>query len=256
MPEPVKLSKRLLSVAEMVSAGSIACDVGCDHGFVSIYLIEQQICRKVIAMDVRKGPLSAAGMHIAQRGLFGYIETRLSDGMAQLSLGEADTLICAGMGGRLMIKILTADQEKADAMREVILQPQSEIEKLRLFLKENKYWIADEDMVFEDGKYYPVIRAVPAKAAGDPAQYKTPLRNKVLPELLDEYGEILLWKKHPLLLRLLQFEYDNLHTIVKQMEVPDHKNDRIRKRCDQLRIKLQNIHDLMTQIYGIEPGTM
>ena len=86
--------------------------MGCDHGWVSVYLVQQGISPRVLAMDVRRGPLSRAQQHIRQRGLEAYIETRLSDGVAALEAGEADTVLCAGMGGRLMQRILEEGREK------------------------------------------------------------------------------------------------------------------------------------------------
>ena len=90
----------------MVSNGNSVCDVGCDHGFVSIYLVASGISPHVIAMDVRKGPLSRADEHIQAYKMENYIETRLSDGLAAYRAGEAQTLIVAGMGGPLMLRIL------------------------------------------------------------------------------------------------------------------------------------------------------
>ena len=106
MREKIVLSKRLQAVASMVTAGNRVCDIGCDHGFVPICLVQQKISPGALAMDVREGPLSQARMHIAACGLETYIETRLSDGLAAFRMGEADTLICAGMCGRLMMRIL------------------------------------------------------------------------------------------------------------------------------------------------------
>ena len=74
----VVLSKRLQALACMVTPGRRVVDVGCDHGFVSIYLVQRGISPRVLAMDVRMGPLSRAKEHIAEAGLGGYIETRLS----------------------------------------------------------------------------------------------------------------------------------------------------------------------------------
>lgn len=154
----VVLSKRLQAVASMVTAGNSVCDVGCDHGFVPIWLVERGISPKVLAMDVRSGPLSAAREHIAEYGLESCIETRLSDGLHNYNIGEADTLICAGMGGKLMMRILSEDKAKTESFREMVLQPQSEIEQFRVGLREMGYQIADEKMIEEDGKFYPMMR--------------------------------------------------------------------------------------------------
>lgn len=156
--KPVILSGRLQAVSAMVTVGNRVCDVGCDHGFVPIYLIEQGISPYVLAMDVRSGPLNAAKEHIADRGLESAIETRMSDGLHKYNIDEADTLICAGMGGRLMMRILSDDPAKTESFRELILQPQSEIERFRRWLRMQGYCITDENMIEEDGKFYPMMR--------------------------------------------------------------------------------------------------
>lgn len=154
----VVLSDRMRAVASMVTAGNRVCDVGCDHGFVSIYLVEQRLSPAVLAMDVRSGPLGAAREHIAERGLEEIITTRMSDGLHNYNIGEADTLICAGMGGGLMRRILSENSAKTDSFQELILQPQSEIEQFRAWLRERRYRITEEKMVEEDGKFYPMMR--------------------------------------------------------------------------------------------------
>ena len=98
----MKLSKRLETIVEQASrasAGAPAADVGTDHGFVPIRLIEEGAASWVIAMDVRKGPLERAREHVALYGMENQIETRLSDGLTKLQPGEAETVIIAGMGG-------------------------------------------------------------------------------------------------------------------------------------------------------------
>lgn len=154
----VVLSDRMRAVASMVTAGNRVCDVGCDHGFVSIYLVEQRLSPAVLAMDVRSGPLGAAREHIAERGLEESITTRMSDGLHNYNIGEADTLICAGMGGGLMRRILSENSAKTDSFQELVLQPQSEIEQFRAWLREQGYRITEEKMVAEDGKFYPMMR--------------------------------------------------------------------------------------------------
>lgn len=197
----VVLSERLRAVAGMVTRGNRVCDVGCDHGFVPVYLVQQGISPGVLAMDLREGPLRAAREHVLAYGLEGQIATRLSDGLHNYNAGEADTLVCAGMGGGLMRRILEAEREKTDSFRELVLQPQSEIEKFRRFLRESGYGILDEEMVAEDGKFYQVIRA---GRGGTPAGGGAKERN--LCKLEDRYGPILLQKRTPVFLSYLERE--------------------------------------------------
>lgn len=158
--DKVALSRRLQMLADMVTPGNRLVDVGCDHGYLAISLVGSGICPRAIAMDVREGPLAAAKAHIAEYGLDEYIEVRLSDGLAECRYGEADTLVCAGMGGRLMERILREGMRKVREMRELILQPQSELPQFRLFLREAGFAVTDEDAVFEDGKYYFAMKSV------------------------------------------------------------------------------------------------
>lgn len=162
----VAISERLQALCRMVTPGNVVVDVGCDHGFLPIYLVQENISPRVIAMDVGKGPLCRAKEHIAAYGMEEYIETRLSDGLGAYRAGEAQTLVCAGMGGRLMQKILAQGQDKAGEMTELILQPQSELAEFRRFLRESGYRIREENILLEGGKYYFLMKASPTGAAG------------------------------------------------------------------------------------------
>ena len=213
MGREVELSDRLKALTQMVSPGKRVCDVGCDHGFVSIYLVQTGISPRAIAMDLRSGPLSRAREHIAEWGLEDYIETRLSDGLEAYHAGEADALICAGMGGRLMMKILTDGREKCRTFRELILQPQSEIPQFRQFLRREHYCIIDENMIEEEGKFYFLMKAVPAgeNPQVETSQVKIPFREfskvdfpKEENPLWDSFGEKLLLGRHPVLFRYLK----------------------------------------------------
>ncbi len=151
------------AVASMVTPGSTLADVGTDHGYVPIALVQGKKIPKAIAMDINKGPLQRACEHIAECSLEDYIETRLSDGVEKLEVGEVDTILIAGMGGELVIHILSEGREVCRSAKELVLQPQSELEKVRRFLRDEKYQIVDEDMVIEDGKYYPMMKVVPVE---------------------------------------------------------------------------------------------
>ena len=126
----MRLSKRLETIvkqAALVCGGEAAADVGTDHGFVPIRLIEEGAADRVIAMDVRKGPLERAKEHVIQFGMEAQIETRLSDGLEKLMPGEAKTVIIAGMGGELMLRILRDGEHVRKEIRHWILSPQSEL---------------------------------------------------------------------------------------------------------------------------------
>lgn len=155
----IQLSKRMSALASLVTEGSRLADIGTDHGYIPIVLVQAGKIPSALAMDVGKGPLSRAREHIHSQGLDTYIETRLSDGLTELRFGEADTVLIAGMGGMLMTRILNGGSHCLQSVRELILQPQSEIHLVRRFLAEHGYEITDEDIVLEDGKYYPMMRA-------------------------------------------------------------------------------------------------
>lgn len=224
-PREVGLSDRMLCVAGMVTKGNIVCDVGCDHGFVSIYLVKNGISPRALAMDVGKGPLEAANEHIKEYALTDYIETRLSDGVTALCRGEADTLICAGMGGKLMKRIMEEGKDKIRFMQEVILQPQSEIQGIREFLRKQGYHIMDEDMILEDRKYYPVIKACPGKDEDSALQ---PVNRRVL----DKYGPILLEKRNPVLHGFLMKERALCEEILTGLKKAAGGNEQQSRRRD------------------------
>ena len=133
--KPIILSERMKAITTMVTPGNRVCDIGCDHGYISIFLVQQKISPNVIACDINKGPLSRAQENIEAYCLEQYIETRLSDGLNALAMKEADTMICAGMGGKVMQHILVEGHQNAKSFQELILQPQSEIKQFREFLR-------------------------------------------------------------------------------------------------------------------------
>lgn len=206
----MQLSKRLSAVASMVTEGNRLVDVGCDHGYLPLYLYLNKKIPSAIAMDVRPGPLSRAREHIAEYGLEKYIETRLSDGLLALSPGEGDTLTIAGMGGPLMERILTAKEEVRESFRELILQPQSDIPHFRRFLREIGWEIVEEEIVLEDGKFYPMMKAVRGEARTVPGDMP------YTPE--EAFGGLLLKKRHPVLKLYLKRELRIRNEILEKLK--------------------------------------
>lgn len=156
----MQLSERMLAVAGLVTPGLRLADVGTDHGYIPLWLTERGVIPGAIAMDVNRGPLERAKENIRVHGLEGKIETRLSDGVAALKPGEAESVVIAGMGGGLVMKILEEGKEPLGMVKELVLQPQSDIDRVREFLVREGYRITKERMVLEDGKFYPMMHVV------------------------------------------------------------------------------------------------
>ena len=217
----VILSNRMQALTDMVTPGTVITDVGCDHGFVSVYLVQRGLSPRVIAMDVRSGPLERAREHIREYGLQDRIETRLSDGLHGLKTGEANGMICAGMGGPLMEKILTEGREQAQGFAELILQPQSEIPHFRTFLMDEGYLLLDENIIYEEGKYYFMMKVRWLGAMTDDT-----VRQKVGdswktegldPGLAEKFGPLLLSRRDRILREYLEW----MLNVIKS----DHKGD-------------------------------
>ena len=214
----VQLSKRLLAAAGMVTKGNIVADIGCDHAYTSIYLCQAGIAPKVIAMDVNKGPLVGAKAHVEEAGLSKQIDIRLSDGLQKLVPGEADTVLLCGMGGLLMIKILSDYPEATASLKELILQPQSEVGEVRKFLHMQGYEIIKEHMLKEDGKFYVMMRAV---KADNPQNYET--------ECEYVYGKLLLEEKDAVLLAYLEREQRLRTDVLEALSGQETENARLRR---------------------------
>lgn len=238
----IHLSKRLTALANMVTDGNRLADIGTDHGYIPIYLCQTGKIPSALAMDIGKGPLQQAQTHIAEHGLSEQIKTRLSDGMAALQFGEADTILIAGMGGGLVMKILSEGAEKLTGKEELILQPQSEITLVREFLRVRNFQILNEDMILEDGKYYPMMKVSQQKAAE---------QTKILPqEVADAFGPVLLQKRHPVLKEWLERELRTTNSVIEQLSAqPDH--ERIRNRMQQVNCKKTLILEALKN-YGTE----
>ena len=103
----MNLSKRLTAVADMITAGNSIADIGTDHGYIPIYMAQKGLTPKALAMDVNAGPLERACDNIKRYCVENIVSARLSDGLKKLNPGEAESIIIAGMGGLLTIRILS-----------------------------------------------------------------------------------------------------------------------------------------------------
>lgn len=222
------LSKRLQTVAHYVRSGGIVADIGCDHGFTVIYLVKENKAAGGIAMDINEGPLQRAKEHIADYGLSEKIQVRQSDGTKMLQVGEADTILISGIGGALMERILRERPEVTASVRELVLSPQSEIYKVRYALHDLNFKIAQEDMVYDMGKYYTILRCEPGSE-----HYSSDI------EYI--YGKQLIMNKHPVFYRFLLHEKKRVETILVGMPEYTPAKEGILQEQKQIDELLKNI---------------
>lgn len=151
------MTPRLLAVASFVEQESTVADIGTDHAYIPIWLIEHGISKSALAMDINQGPIDRANENILKFGMEETIKTRLSNGLEKLGENEADTVIIAGMGGILINEILKEAKHKHFGVKQFILQPMTAIEETRKFLAENGFVILNERLAKEDEKLYCVL---------------------------------------------------------------------------------------------------
>jgi len=222
----MKLSRRLETIASFVPEGSTVADIGTDHGYIPIHLVQEGKAKHAIAMDVRKGPLLRAQAHIHEAGLEAHVEVRLSDGLLKLEQNEADCVVIAGMGGELIIHILEEGRGLWEGIPHWVLSPHSELDKVRRFLEEQEFFIERETMIKEEGKFYTVMGINRTNKAGE----------KDNREISYRYGRSLLESKDPVLKEYLKKEEEQLEQIMRGLS--ESQTEAAVKRIEELKLEL------------------
>lgn len=222
--------------ASFVTPGNRLADVGTDHGYIPIALVQEKIIPSALAMDVNPGPLERAKQHIRESHLESDIHTRLSDGVQSLQPGEADSVLIAGMGGALTVKILQEGREVLRTVKELILQPQSEIDKVRRYLEQAGYKITKEDMVWEEGKYYQVMKAEAGEMHYDCENFY-------------HYGKLLLERGHPVLRKYLTQRRALCEQLLKKLDQEGRIEERTQARLQEIKEEIQRIDTALRAYY-------
>ena len=187
------LSKRLLACTDFIVPGDRVADIGCDHGYLGIHLLQTGIAESIIAADINEMPLQSAVRNAEKHGVRDKITFHLSDGVENIPR-DFDTLVCAGMGADTMISILEAAPWLKNEKYRLILQCQSRRPELRKYLYENGYSIRRETLA-RDGKFiYPVTEVVysPAEPLSAGGYHITPaLLESQSPLLPDFYRRVI-----------------------------------------------------------------
>ena len=226
----MKLTDRLQTIADFVEKGSRAADIGTDHGYLSVYLVENNIAESVIATDVNEKPLNKACECIEENNLNEKISTRLGNGLDALNEGEVDTVIIAGMGGHLISDILDSSKQIASSISTFILQPMTGEEELREYLYNNNYKIVSERLAKEGKRFYHILKVVHGKSI-------------LSDDIFLEIGEKLLQDKDPLLGELLQIKLDKLSEIMDKLVMQETENSK--KTYSDFNKKSRRIKELL-----------
>ena len=235
------LSKRLEQVASMVTKGNIIADIGTDHGYVPIYLVEKGICPKAYAMDINQGPIESAIKNIENYGLSEKIQAIKSNGLEKLEPEKADTIIIAGMGGELEIHILEEGRHIWDSAAQWVISPQSDLEHVRRYLLEHGFSIDREAMVKEDGKFY-TIMDVAGPGRRDAADCSGWRESDYV------YGKYLIETADPVLKEFLEQEKKTVSGIFNSLNSRD--TDSSKKRAGELKKKLDLIEEAQYEMQG------
>ncbi len=229
----MKLSERLNAIVNLVPNNTIVADIGTDHGYIPVYLIENKISKKVIGTDISKGSLEKIIEYVKETGFQDKIDTRLGDGLQIIKPYEIDTVIIAGMGGLLIRDILENHTEVTNSIVNFILQPMVASKDLREYLVDNNYEIVKEDLVKEDKKYYEVI-------------YARRGMSFVEKDIYYEISPLLIEEKHPLLREFVEDKISATQKIIKDLEGID--TERSKERYDELSKLIATYKEVLWQI--------
>lgn len=221
---------RLEYIKSMVSKCHTAADIGTDHGYVAEMLLKENICEKVIATDLNKGPLDRAVKHLTSIGLHHKCDFRLGSGLSVLKESEADAIIIAGMGGELIADIIDSSKNIALQASQLILQPMTMGDKLRQYLNENSFKIIDENIAKEQHHYYFIIKAVPGN-------------DETTDEIFYEISKKVLEKKDPLMIEYLNKIIRVNENIMSSIE--KNNNNDYNEKVEALKMKNKRIRELM-----------
>lgn len=152
-----QLDNRLKLCADFVRKGAKLADIGTDHAYLPVWLCRIGRCPSAVAADINPEPLKRGQSTIAESGMSGRIETRLSDGLKEIKPDEADDIVIAGMGGELIAKILSECSFATDNTKHFILQPMTRSEVLIAWLCDNGFKILRQDCCVASGKCYTVL---------------------------------------------------------------------------------------------------
>ncbi len=188
----IKLTPRLETLAALVDRSELTADIGTDHAYLPVYLIERGKAKRAIASDIAEGPLARAAETVRKHGMSGMISLRLGAGLEPLTpVDTADTIIIAGMGGETIAEILERSPENVSAAKLIITQPMSSVPEFRDYIYQSGYSDIREYLAVEGGKIYNIISMSPTRTVHAPLEPHERLAGRDLlerkPKNFDKY---------------------------------------------------------------------
>ncbi|MDR0840247.1 MAG: class I SAM-dependent methyltransferase [Christensenellaceae bacterium] len=155
----IHLRPRLARAADMLCGSHTAADIGCDHARLSIALLQQGIAQRIIASDISAASVEKGRALAALCGASGRITFYVAPGLGALNPGDTDSIAICGMGGLMILDMLSHAEPIAKAARRIVMQPQGNAGALRHYLYTHGYAVFDEAVVFDGGRYYQLLCA-------------------------------------------------------------------------------------------------
>ncbi len=205
-----RLSKRLKILASFISKEDSVVDVGCDHGYLGIYLKQQDLCKSIVCSDINQNALNCAIRNVEDSGL--NIECVLSDGIKSISMNNINTIIISGMG-TATIKGILGDREKLIKVDKIILQSNNNHEELRRFMNDIGYYLDKEKYIIDKGKWYVTMLFIKSNKKNQDVEFKYGYLDK-------NYGNYLLENYNRIRNRIPEdnLEYQRIGIIIKEIE--------------------------------------
>lgn len=158
MKNSVNINNRLIQTIAFVDKCRSIADIGSDHGYSSIYMLENGIAERVIATDISRPSLAKTEKIVYEHNLSDNIECRAGNGLCVLKPDEVNAVLIAGMGAELIATILSDSENTARKLDFLVLQPMNSAEPLRRHLVNMGYAIIDEGITFDNGKFYQILK--------------------------------------------------------------------------------------------------
>jgi predicted SAM-dependent methyltransferase len=210
------LSYRLQCVAKCVEKSNLVADIGTDHGYIPIWLIKNNFCNKAIAADISKGSCDKAAKNINFNNLSDKIDVRCGNGLSVINNNceVVDCVVISGMGGLLMVDILK-NFSGLDNTKQLVLQPQKDLHKVREFVVNYGFTIKYETMIKDNNKFYTIISAIKGKQ-----------ENLSKSELY--FGKQIIKEKSPILKEYIAIEMNKLFNAISNLKINlnDNNTDR------------------------------